>query len=221
MSNSTFSLPAPLYDYLIEHSLREAAILKQLRDETAQMPMAVMQIAPEQGQFMAMLIRLMGARKALEIGVFTGYSSLSVAMALPNGGRLVACDDNELWAATAQRYWALAGVSDRIDLRIGPALESLDDLIREGQAGSFDFAFIDADKGSYLNYYERCLALLRPGGLIAIDNVLWDGRVADADNQEPDTLAIHAFNQFIVIDDRVDISMIPIADGLTLARKRG
>jgi len=221
MSNSTFSLPTPIRDYLLKHSLREAPILQQLRDETAQMPMSVMQIAPEQGQFMAMLVRLMGARKTLEIGVFTGYSSLAVALALPNDGRLVACDNNELWTATAQRYWALAGVTDRIDLRIGEALQSLDRLIGEGQAGSFDFAFIDADKGSYLNYYERCLALLRPGGLIAIDNVLWDGRVADPDNDEPDTIAIHAFNQFIAIDDRVDISMVPIADGLTLAHKRG
>jgi len=220
MSNASFFLPAPVYDYLLQNSLREHPLLKQLRDETAEMPMAMMQIAPEQGQFMAMLIQLIGARKTLEIGVFTGYSSLAVAMALPAGGSMVACDIDEHWAAVAQRYWAMAGLSDRIDLRIGPAMQSLDRLIAEGQAGSFDFAFIDADKPAYLNYYERCLALLRPGGLIAIDNVLWSGRVAEVDSDDPDTLAIQAFNEFIAIDDRVNISMIPIADGLTLAHKR-
>lgn len=221
MSNTTFQLPPTVYDYLLTHSLREAPILKQLREETAQLPQSNMQIAPEQGQFMAMLARLIKARKALEVGVFTGYSSLAVALALPNGGQLVACDNNELWTATAQRYWALAGVADRVELRLGPALESLDRLIAEGQAGSFDFAFIDADKEAYLNYYERCMALVRPGGLIAIDNVLWDGQVADPNNNEPDTLAIQAFNQFLAADDRIDLSMVPIGDGLTLAHKRG
>ena len=221
MSNATLQLSPSLYEYLLTQSLREAPILRQLRDETAELPQSNMQIAPEQGQFMAMLIRLLGARKALEVGVFTGYSSLAVAMALPNNGKLIACDNNELWTATAQRYWALAGVADRVELRLGPALKSLDRLIAEGQTGSFDFAFIDADKEAYLNYYERCMALVRPSGLIAIDNVLWNGRVADPGNSEPDTLALHAFNQFLAADDRIDISMVPIGDGLTLARKRG
>jgi caffeoyl-CoA O-methyltransferase len=221
MSNKTLTLSTPLYDYLLTHSLREAPILTQLRDETAQMPTAAMQIAPEQGQFMALLVQLMGARKTLEIGVFTGYSSLSVALALPSGGRLVACDNNDEWTSIARRYWALAGVLDRVDLRLGPALQTLDRLVAEGQSGSFDFAFIDADKESYLNYYERCLALVRPGGLIAIDNVLWGGRVADAIHDDPETVSIRAFNEFLAIDDRVAISMLPIADGLTLAFKRG
>jgi len=221
MSNKTFTLPPPLYDYLLTHSLREAPILRQLRDETSIMSTAAMQTAPEQGQFMALLVQLMGAQKALEIGVFTGYSSLSIALALPNGGRLVACDINDEWTSVAQRYWALAGVLDKVDLRLGPALRTLDRLIAEGQGGSFDFAFIDADKESYLNYYERCLALVRPGGLIAIDNVLWSGKVADAFNDDPETVSIRAFNEFLAIDDRVSISMLPIADGLTLAFKRG
>lgn len=221
MSNTSFSLPAPLYDYLLLQSLREPGILTQLRDETAKLPLSMMQIAPEQGQFMALLVQLMGARKTLEIGVFTGYSSLAVALALPPGGRVVACDISDEWTSVARRYWALAGVSDRIELRLGSALDSLDGMIAEGQAGSFDFAFIDADKTSYLNYYERCLALVRPGGLIAIDNVLWNGRVANPLDDDPDTEAIHAFNQFVAIDTRVSISMIPIADGLTLAFKRG
>ena len=221
MSNKTFTLPAPIYDYLLSHSLREAPVLQQLRDETAKMPTAAMQIAPEQGQFMALLVQLMGARKTLEIGVYTGYSSLSIALALPSSGRLVACDNNDEWTSVARRYWALAGVRDRVDLRLGPALQTLDRLIAEGQGGSFDFAFIDADKESYLNYYERCLALVRPGGLIAIDNVLWDGKVADEYIDDAETLSIRAFNEFLAIDDRVAVSMVPIADGLTLAFKRG
>ena len=172
MSNKTFTVPEPLYDYLLSASLREPELLRRLRDETARDPMARMQISPEQGQFMALLVQLMGARRALEIGVFTGYSSLSVALALPPDGELVACDVSEQWTAVARRYWAEAGVADKIDLHLAPALDTLDTLLDEEQAGSFDFAFIDADKQSYERYYERALALLRSGGLIAVDNVL-------------------------------------------------
>jgi predicted O-methyltransferase YrrM len=221
MTRKTLNLTDALHDYLLSASLREPPVLRQLREETASEPLARMQIAPEQGQLMALLVRLMGARKALEIGVFTGYSSLAVAMALPEGGKLVALDNDAAWTATAQRYWASAGVADRIELRLAPALESLDRLVREGQAGSFDFAFIDADKDGYLAYYERCLALLRPGGLVAVDNVLWSGRVADPADDDEDTHALRDFNDFVLADQRVDLSMVPIGDGLTLARKRG
>jgi predicted O-methyltransferase YrrM len=221
MSIKSFALPQPLYNYMLSVSLREAPILRRLREETAQLPMARMQIAPEQGQFMALLARLTGARKTLEIGVFTGYSSLAVALALPPSGRLVACDIEPDWTDVARRYWALGGVADRIDLRLAPALETLDRLLAEGQAGSFDFAFIDADKERYIAYYERCLTLVRPGGLIAIDNVLWSGRVLDEDSEDPETRAIRAFNRHLSRDERVELSMTPMADGLTLALKRG
>ena len=221
MSNRTLGLPDPVHAYLLQHSEPEPPLLTQLREETGTMAMSRMQIAPEQGQFMALLLQLMGARKVLEIGVFTGYSSLAMALALPPSGQLVACDISEDWTSVARRYWALAGVADKIDLRLAPALETLDRLVAEGQTGSFDFAFIDADKTAYLNYYERCLALVRPGGLIAIDNVLWNGSVADPSVDDEDTRAIRSFNQFIAADDRVTHSMVPIADGLTLALKRG
>jgi len=220
MSNKTFILSDALYDYLLSVSLREDAVLRRLREETAQDAMSMMQIAPEQGQFMALLVRLMGARRALEIGVYTGYSALCVARALPADGRLVACDVNEAWTAVAQRYWREAQVHDRIDLRLAPALETLEQLIQAGETGSFDFAFIDADKENYRVYYERVYALLRPGGLMAIDNTLWSGSVADPANQETDTRAIRAFNEALHADPRVEISLVPIADGLTLARKR-
>jgi predicted O-methyltransferase YrrM len=182
--------------------------------------MSVMQIAPEQGQFMALLVRLMDARKTLEIGVYTGYSTLCVASALPADGRLVACDISESWTAVAQRYWREAGVIGKIDLRLAPALETLDQLIQAGEAGTFDFAFIDADKENYLAYYEQVLELLRPGGLIAIDNTLWSGSVIDASCQDADTRAIRAFNKALHTDTRVHISLVPIADGLTFALKR-
>lgn len=220
MSNRTIGLSDRLYDYLLAVSLREEDLLRQLREETAQHPMRQMQIAPEQGQFMALLVQLLGAKRTLDVGVFTGYSSLAVALALPDDGQIVACDVSEEYTAIARRYWQTAGVTDKIDLQLAPALETLDRLLAEGQAGSFDFAFIDADKENYWNYYERCLELLRPGGLITVDNVLWSGRVAEATTYETSTKAIQAFNAKLHNDERVSLSLVPIADGLTLALKR-
>jgi len=220
MSNKTLDLTNQLYDYLLSNSLREPELLAQLRQETAQHPMAQMQIAPEQGQFMTLLVQLLGAKKALEVGVFTGYSSLVVALALPANGQVVACDVSEEFTAIARRYWQMAGVADKIDLRIGPAVETLDQLLAAGEAETFDFAFIDADKSNYWNYYERSLQLVRPGGLIAIDNVLWSGRVADPQAQDNRTASIRAFNAKLHQDERITLSLVPIADGLTLALKR-
>ena len=220
MSNRSLELTDRLYDYLLSVSLREPPLLARLREETAALPLSIMQIGPEQGQFMALLVELIGARRTLEIGTFTGYSALAVALALPPDGRVVACDINEETAAVARRYWAEAGVADKIDLRLAPADETLAGLIAEGRAGSFDFAFIDADKQGYDTYYEACLELLRPGGLIAVDNVLWDGAVADPERDDPDTRAIRALNEKIRDDRRVSLSLLPIGDGLTLARKR-
>jgi caffeoyl-CoA O-methyltransferase len=219
MSNKTIGLSDRLYDYLLSVSLRESEILVKLREETANHPDANMQIAPEQGQFMALLVQLLGASKTLEIGVFTGYSSLCVALALPSDGRIVACDVSEEYTAIARRYWQLAGVADKIDLHLAPALETLDRLLASGQAETFDFAFIDADKENYWNYYERSLQLIRPGGLIAIDNVLWNGRVAEPKDRDLSTQSIRDFNRRLLEDKRVTISLVPIADGLTLALK--
>lgn len=219
MANKSITLTDELYAYLLSVSLREPDILRQLREETAADPMAGMQIAPEQGQFMALLTKLTGAAKCLEIGVFTGYSALWVALSLPAHGRLTACDISEKWTSIARRYWATAGVADKIELRLGPALDSLDALLAEGQAGSYDFAFIDADKSNYDGYYERALRLLRTGGLLVIDNVLWGGRVADVQCVDEDTQAIRALNEKIHRDPRVTPSLIPVADGLTLALK--
>lgn len=220
MSNKFLRLDDRLYHYLLDNSLREPELLAQLRQETAQHPQAVMQISPEQGQFMALLVQILGATKVLEVGVFTGYSSLSVALALPPEGKLVACDINAEDAAIAQRYWQAAGVADKIDLRIAPALETLDRLLAEGQAETFDFAFIDADKSNYIHYYDRALQLVRRGGLIAIDNVLWSGQVADPSVQDNRTQALRSFNQKLHQDDRVSLSMLTIADGVTLTLKR-
>jgi caffeoyl-CoA O-methyltransferase len=220
MSNRTIELTERLYRYLLDMSLREPPLLEALREETAQMPGHLMQISPEQGQFMALLVRLIGARRCIEVGVFTGYSSLAVARALPEDGELIACDISEAYTSVARRYWRDAGVADRIRLRLAPAAETLQSLLDDGQAGRFDFAFIDADKANYDNYYERVLRLLRPGGLVAIDNVLWDGAVADPDDRDEDTLALKALNEKLHGDQRVDISMLPLGDGLTLARKR-
>ena len=221
-----------LHDYILATSLREPEVLRRLREETAGLPGAGMQIGPEQGQFMALLVELIGARRTLEIGTFTGYSALVVALALPPGGRVVACDVSEEYTAVARRYWAEAGVADKIELHLAPALETLDRLLAPGQAGgqaggqggsqagSFDFAFIDADKTNYDAYYERALALLRPGGLIAVDNVLWDGKVLEEAPDDPDTRAIQALNAKLKDDSRVTLSLLPLGDGLTLARKR-
>ncbi len=220
MSNTTLGLSDRLATYLQTVAVREAAILTELRQETAQQPLSQMQIAPEQGQLMALLVRLMGARKTLEVGVFTGYSTLVVALALPPDGKVVACDISAEYTAIAQRYWQAAGVADRIELHIAPALESLDRFLAEGQANTFDFVFIDADKSNYDGYYERALQLVRVGGLIAIDNVLWGGNVADPTVQDSRTQKIRALNQKIHQDPRVDMSLVPIADGLTLAIKR-
>lgn len=211
-----------LSEYISSVTLREPEVLRRLRDETAKLPMANMQISAEQGQFLALLLHLLGARRTLEVGVFTGYSSLVTALALPEDGHVIACDVNEEWTAVARRYWREAGVEHKIDLRLAPALKTLDNLIAMGQGSSFDFAFIDADKENYENYYERALVLLRPGGLIAVDNVLWSGRVIDPKVKDKDTLAIRAFNARLKDDDRVWLSMLPLRDGLTLAcKKRG
>jgi predicted O-methyltransferase YrrM len=191
-----------------------------MRRETAALPSGGKQISPEQGQLMRLLIELLGARRALEVGVFTGYSSTVVALALPADGRLVACDVSDEWTQIARRYWREAGVEAKVELHVRPALETLDELLAAGQAGSFDFAFIDADKTGYGDYYDRCLELVRPGGLVAVDNTLWSGAVADASDQRESTLAIRALNAKISADARVTASLIPIGDGLYLARKR-
>ena len=219
MSKRTLTVDDRLYEYLLNVSLREPAILKRLRSETAKHPLSNMQIAPEQGQFMALLVELMGVSRALEIGTYTGYSSVWIASAMPAHGRLICCDINEEWTAVARRYWAAAGLSNKIELRLAPAMDTLDALLAAGQAGDFDFAFIDADKQNYRDYFEQCLKLLRSGGLIAVDNTLWDGAVADPENHAPDTLAIRVFNEKLHSDERISLSLVPIGDGLSLARK--
>lgn len=220
MTNRTIGLDEALYAYVMDMSLREPPLLRRLREETAALPESNMQIAPDQGQFMALVATLMGTTRAIELGVYTGYSALCLAGALPPSGRLVACDLSTEWTAMARRYWAEAGVAERVDLRIGPALETLDGLLAAGEAGDYDLAFMDADKREYADYYERLLRLLRPGGLIMADNVLWDGAVMDPARDDDDTVAIRAFNEMVRDDTRVDISLVPIGDGLTLARKR-
>ena len=220
MSDRTLPLDPRLYRYLLDHSLREHPVQRELRVATLAMPHGGMQISPEQGQLMALLVRLLGARRTLEVGVFTGYSALSVALALPPEGRVVACDVNAEWTAMAREYWVKANVAERIELRLAPALQTLDALIAAGEAGRYDFAFIDADKSNYQAYYERSLVLLRRGGLVAVDNTLWSGAVADPSNSDRDTLAIRAFNDCVHLDTRVDVSLLPIGDGLTLALKR-
>jgi predicted O-methyltransferase YrrM len=215
MTAKTLQLSGALHAYLLANSLRETPVQRALRAVTSRMPRATMQIAPEQGQLLQLLLRLTGARRCVEIGTFTGYSALSMALALPPGGRIVCCDLSEEWTSVAKKYWARASVSKKIQLRLGPALDTLKKL-----KGPFDFVFIDADKANYQNYFERCLKLVRRGGLIAIDNTLWYGRVIDREDQSADTRAIRAFNRRLRRDRRVELALVPIGDGLTLALKR-
>ena len=220
MSTQSIALPDELHEYLLSVSLREPAVMERLRAETAEHPKSNMQIAPEQGQFLRFLVQLIGARRTIEVGVFTGYSALAVASVLPPTGTLVACDMSEEYTGVARRYWAEAGVADRIDLRIAPAEETLAALLDQGEDGTFDFSFIDADKERYDTYYEQSLQLLRPGGVIALDNVFRDGRVTDPDVDDESVRAIQRLNEKIHEDERVDLSMLPLADGMTLAMKR-
>jgi predicted O-methyltransferase YrrM len=220
MANASMGLPADLEQYLVKHGVREPELLARLRDETALIPQHNMQIAPEQGALLALLVELTGAKRCLEIGTFTGYSSLIVALAMPPDGTILCCDVSEEWTAVARRYWAEAGVADRVDLRLAPALETLDELLAGGAEGTFDFAFVDARKSEYPDYHERVVRLLRSGGLAAYDNVLWGGAVADDSKQDADTLAIRRLNDRLASDERVTIAMLPLADGVTLARKR-
>jgi O-methyltransferase len=221
LSNRTLSIDDRVYDYLLSVSLKESDLLTQLREETAGIEFSEMQIAPEQGQFMALLVKLMGARRALEIGTFTGYSSVVIASALPEDGELVCCDDSEEWTSMARKYWQQAGLEDRINFKLGDASRTLQAMIDEGREGTFDFIFIDADKQNYPLYYELSLKLLRAGGLIAVDNTLWSGDVADPGNDEPGTRAIRRFNEMLRHDERVEISLVTIGDGLTLVHKPG
>jgi len=222
MSNRTLAISESIYQYLCDHSLREDPILKELRDHTYDMEERAMQIAPEQGQFMQMLIKLIGAKNTIEVGVFTGYSSLAIALALPEDGRIVACDVNPQYTSVAEKFWVSAGVREKIDLRIGPARDTLSELISDdGLANTFDFAFIDADKVNYDHYYELCLQLIRPGGLITVDNVLWGGATADDSINDTDTTSIRSLNDKLHRDERIDLSLVPIGDGLTLAMKCG
>jgi caffeoyl-CoA O-methyltransferase len=220
MSNASIGLSQELHAYLVKVGVREPDVLRRLRDRTAAIPEHGMQIAPEQGAFMSLLVKVMGARTCLEVGTFTGYSSTAVALALPADGRLVCCDVSREWTDIARETWTEAGVADRVELRLGPALETLDQLLAEGGSGRFDFAFIDADKPNYDGYVERGLRLVRPGGLIAIDNVLWSGRVADRSVDDESTVAIRELNEKLASDERVEIAMVPIGDGLTLLRVR-
>ena len=220
MSNRTLNLDEALYSYLLDVSLRETPLQKRLREETAALPVAQWQIAPEQGQFMALLVQLTGARQLLDIGTFTGYSALSMAQALPEDGHLLCCDIDQQYTAIARRYWKEAGVAERVELRLAPAMETLGALVREGKAGSFDLIFVDADKVNYPAYLEHALILARPGGLILFDNTLWSGRVLERTPETADTRAIQSLNKRLKVDQRVDISLLPLGDGLTLCRKR-
>ena len=219
MSSKSFLIPDKLYSYYQTVALRESPLLNELVSINESVPHGGMQVSPEQGQFLQLLVKLMGAKKCLEVGVFTGYSSLCVALALPAEGRITACDVSKEWTDIARRFWQRAGIADKIDLRLAPALDTLDQLLAQGQRGTFDFAFIDADKPNYWNYYERVCELIRTGGLIGFDNTLWSGRPADPADQSENTVAIREFNRKLHRDQRVMISMLPIGDGLTLAHK--
>lgn len=220
MTARTLPLDDRLQRYVAAHGVRETTLQRELRRITQRMPRASMQIGAVQGALLQVLVRATGARRCLEIGTFTGYSALAVALALPRDGRIVCCDVSEEWTAIARRYWKRAGVAAKVDLRIAPALETLAALLKQGKAGKFDFAFIDADKANYANYYERCLKLVRRGGLIAVDNTLWGGSVVDRRNRTVDTRAIRAFNRKLIRDRRVDIALVPVGDGLSLAVRR-
>jgi predicted O-methyltransferase YrrM len=221
MARRTKALSDRVREYIHHVGVRETPVMRQLRAATRKLPMGGMQISPEQGQFMGFLVRVLGAKRYLEVGTFTGYSALAVAMALPKDGQIVCCDVSVEWTDIARRFWGKAGVASQIELRLGPALQTLDGLIENGEGGSFDFAFIDADKSNYDGYYERCVTLLRPGGVIGIDNALWSGRVADPTIKDKDTAAIRKLNKKIHADERVEHSLLPIGDGLMLARKKG
>jgi len=220
MANKTIGLSDELSAYVVKVGTREPDVLARLREETAAIPQHDMQIAPEQGAFLALLVELTGARRCIEVGTFTGYSSTAVALALPEDGRIVCCDVSEEWTALARRYWGEAGVADKIDLRVAPATETLDSLLAAGEQTAYDFAFVDADKTGYDGYYERLLRLVRPGGLIAFDNTLWGGAVLDQDAADEDTRAIQALNAKLADDERITLCLLPVADGVTLARVR-
>jgi len=220
MANKTIGISDELAAYVVAVGTREPDVLARLREETAALPRHGMQVAPEQGAFLALLVELIGARRCIEVGTFTGYSSTAVALAMPADGHLVCCDVSEEWTSMARRYWDEAGVADRIDLHIAPASQTLDRLLLDGEEGSYDFAFVDADKAGYDAYYERLLRLVRPGGLIALDNTLWSGAVLDEDATDDDTVALRALNAKLATDARITVCLLPIADGVTLARRR-
>ena len=209
-----------IHRYLVEHSVREPDVLARLRAATASLPLAQMQIGPEQGQLLALLAKLVGAKRCIEVGVFTGYSSLAVALALPEDGRILACDVSEEWTAMARRFWREAGVEHKIELKLQPAVRTLEERLAAGEAGRYDFAFVDADKPAYDSYYELLLKLLRPGGLMALDNTLWSGAVLNPEEREPNTVALRALNDKLHRDERIDLSLLPVGDGVTLARRR-
>jgi len=219
MSSRSMGIDDRLYNYMLDHSLREPDVMKRLRTVTAKHPMAIMQISPEQAQFMSLLVKLTGAKKCIEIGTFTGYSALAVALALPKKGKLVACDISDEYTQIGVPFWEEAGVAKKIDLRLGPAKKTLNKMIKKGEVGKYDFVFIDADKPGYPDYYERCLKLLRPDGLILVDNVFMEGGVADGRKRSENVVAMRAFNKQLMADDRVELSMLPVGDGLTLVRK--